>query len=81
MAMLLDAFDSSSIKTNEDADDELSKQLNKLKLKITKQIDKIKLWFKQKTEGSIAPMNEKNGNFWKFFLSNLSDSKIQKKLK
>jgi hypothetical protein len=61
MAMLLDAFDSSSIKTNEDGDDELSKQLNKIKLKITKQIDKIKLWFKQKTEGAIAPMNEQNG--------------------
>ncbi len=51
MAMLLDAFDSSSIKKDEkDEDDELSKQLNVIKQKIMEKIVSFKNWILRKTD-------------------------------
>lgn len=50
--MVLDAFDSKTIKTGEEIEDEeedqLSKQLNKLKSTVTKKIKSFKLWLKMK---------------------------------
>ena len=61
MAMLLDAFDSSAIKNDEEEEDnELNKQLNNLKESFNKRIDSIKLWFRRKTEAAISPKPSEN---------------------
>jgi hypothetical protein len=59
MAMLLDAFDASSIQNSKEEEDELSKELNKIKLKISKFFNSIVMWFKRKT--AIHPDSDQTG--------------------
>ena len=44
--MVLDAFDSTAIKTGEEVDDDISKQFNRIKAKLGIKFKSLKLWLK-----------------------------------
>ena len=57
LAMVLDAFDSTSIKNSDDKEDELSKQLNNIKAKLFKKLSYLKSWLQTKLGSTITPRN------------------------